>query len=267
MANKIQVKRGRKVDMPQLSAGELGFAVDTNEVFIGNGEGNMNIPLGAKGDKGDKGEKGADAIVDNRLCELSNNAISNNVITSILTALVNNLNLTKVDLVKQDEGGAIWDFTNLGKVHENEMFILQDSNRLHKSKVFTHDEYGYILSGGIDGYYAYLCILKSKTFGGAEVEDGNIEILCAIDGVYSLGKVNGSGYTNYSFCDNPIGSRFMIYNPNGIEVSVILDMDGIDGYQIQLSESIPSGYTAVCELTSIEFSPYFSTMEVLQLYH
>lgn len=58
MADKIQIRRGRKVDMPQLSAGELGFAVDTGEVFIGNGEENANIPLGAKGDKGNNGTNG-----------------------------------------------------------------------------------------------------------------------------------------------------------------------------------------------------------------
>ena len=58
MSNKIQIKRGRKTDLPQLSAGELGFAVDTDEVFIGNGEENANIPLGAKGDKGNNGTNG-----------------------------------------------------------------------------------------------------------------------------------------------------------------------------------------------------------------
>lgn len=45
MANKIQIKRGLKEDLPQLSAGELGFCTDTEEVFIGNGEENVNIPV------------------------------------------------------------------------------------------------------------------------------------------------------------------------------------------------------------------------------
>ncbi len=45
MANKIQVKRGLKEDLPQLSVGEFGFCTDTDEVFIGNGEENVNIQV------------------------------------------------------------------------------------------------------------------------------------------------------------------------------------------------------------------------------
>ena len=55
MSNKIQIKRGRKTDLPQLSAGELGFAVDTDEGFIGNGEGKAKISLGGEGGKRKKG--------------------------------------------------------------------------------------------------------------------------------------------------------------------------------------------------------------------
>lgn len=35
MATKIQIRRGDKENLPDLDEGELGFAVDTNEVFIG----------------------------------------------------------------------------------------------------------------------------------------------------------------------------------------------------------------------------------------
>ena len=35
--SRIQHRRGLKEQLPQLSAGELGYAVDTQELFIGNG--------------------------------------------------------------------------------------------------------------------------------------------------------------------------------------------------------------------------------------
>ena len=35
--SKIQVRRGRREDLPSLSAGEMGWAVDTQQLFIGNG--------------------------------------------------------------------------------------------------------------------------------------------------------------------------------------------------------------------------------------
>lgn len=35
--SKIQVRRGRQENLPQLSAGELGWAIDTQQLYIGNG--------------------------------------------------------------------------------------------------------------------------------------------------------------------------------------------------------------------------------------
>jgi Major tropism determinant N-terminal domain len=35
--SKIAVRRGRKENLPQLAGGELGWAVDTQQLFIGNG--------------------------------------------------------------------------------------------------------------------------------------------------------------------------------------------------------------------------------------
>ena len=35
--SRIQHRRGLKTELPQLAAGELGYAVDTQELFIGNG--------------------------------------------------------------------------------------------------------------------------------------------------------------------------------------------------------------------------------------
>lgn len=43
MANKIQQRRGLKANMPTLSAGEIGYATDTRETFIGTGSGNVNM--------------------------------------------------------------------------------------------------------------------------------------------------------------------------------------------------------------------------------
>lgn len=38
---KLQVKRGNKVNLPTLAPGELGLALDTNELFIGGSSGNV----------------------------------------------------------------------------------------------------------------------------------------------------------------------------------------------------------------------------------
>ena len=35
--SRIQVRRGRRTDLPQLASGEFGWAVDSQEIFIGNG--------------------------------------------------------------------------------------------------------------------------------------------------------------------------------------------------------------------------------------
>lgn len=43
MANKIQIRRGLKADMPVLAAGEPAFPTDTREFYIGTGSGNVNM--------------------------------------------------------------------------------------------------------------------------------------------------------------------------------------------------------------------------------
>ena len=45
MATKIQVKRGSKAGVPNLSPGEFGLATDTNELFIGGASKNLEIPV------------------------------------------------------------------------------------------------------------------------------------------------------------------------------------------------------------------------------
>jgi hypothetical protein len=43
LANKIQVKRGLKNALPNLSVGEFGFCTDTKELFIGSSAGNVQL--------------------------------------------------------------------------------------------------------------------------------------------------------------------------------------------------------------------------------
>lgn len=39
MANKIQIKRGTKASLPSLDSGEMGYCVDTKELYVGNASG------------------------------------------------------------------------------------------------------------------------------------------------------------------------------------------------------------------------------------
>lgn len=43
MARKIQFKRGKEVDLPQLSEAELGFTTDSKKAFIGSDSGNIGL--------------------------------------------------------------------------------------------------------------------------------------------------------------------------------------------------------------------------------
>lgn len=43
MADKILLRRGNRVDLPTLLAGEPGFALDTKELYIGTNSGNQKI--------------------------------------------------------------------------------------------------------------------------------------------------------------------------------------------------------------------------------
>lgn len=43
MANRIQLRRGVKSKLPTLSSGEPGYTTDTNELFVGTGNGNVNM--------------------------------------------------------------------------------------------------------------------------------------------------------------------------------------------------------------------------------
>jgi hypothetical protein len=43
MANKIQIRRGLRADLPILSIGEFGLCTDTGQIFIGTATGNVEI--------------------------------------------------------------------------------------------------------------------------------------------------------------------------------------------------------------------------------
>ena len=43
MSIKIQHRRGSRANLPALSSGEIGLATDTNEVFIGGEDGNLQL--------------------------------------------------------------------------------------------------------------------------------------------------------------------------------------------------------------------------------
>lgn len=45
MADKIKIRRGAKVDLPTLDPGEPGYATDTEELFIGDPDGNKKINI------------------------------------------------------------------------------------------------------------------------------------------------------------------------------------------------------------------------------
>lgn len=44
LANRIQVKRGLKANLPTLAIAEFGFCTDTKEIFIGSPTGNVGFP-------------------------------------------------------------------------------------------------------------------------------------------------------------------------------------------------------------------------------
>lgn len=46
MANKIQLRRGQKANMPNLAPGEPAVALDTGQLFIGTDAGNKEIGAG-----------------------------------------------------------------------------------------------------------------------------------------------------------------------------------------------------------------------------
>ncbi len=52
MARKLQIKRGRKANMPALAEGELGFATDEKKGLYWDGEENVPVSATTKADVG-----------------------------------------------------------------------------------------------------------------------------------------------------------------------------------------------------------------------
>ena len=47
MSRKIQIKRGAKANLPVLADGELGYTLDTDQLFVGSGGTNKPLPSSA----------------------------------------------------------------------------------------------------------------------------------------------------------------------------------------------------------------------------
>lgn len=143
----MKAMRGLKRDLKQLLPGQFGFCTDTEELFIGNGDGNANIQIGAKGEKGndgvngvtytpnvsidgilswtndggktnpvavnlkgskgDKGDKGADAVIDTEFSTTSENAIANRVAALAVSNIRNELSQLHEILLATDEASKI----------------------------------------------------------------------------------------------------------------------------------------------------------------
>ena len=78
----IQITRGLKEELPQLMPGEMGLCTDTNEVFIGNGDGNENIPV--RGDIID-GSITADKLADGSVTrwKLANGSVTSDALAEV----------------------------------------------------------------------------------------------------------------------------------------------------------------------------------------
>ena len=86
MARKLQIKRGKKANMPTLAEGELGFATDEKSVYIGTGT--ENVPVAAP--------------LDNTMSDASENGVKNKAIKTYVDsqdAALNTAIGTKVDKV------------------------------------------------------------------------------------------------------------------------------------------------------------------------
>lgn len=86
MARKLQIKRGKKANMPTLAEGELGFATDEKSVYIGTGTENVSVA----------------APLDNTMSDASENGVKNKAIKTYVDsqdAALNTAIGTKVDKV------------------------------------------------------------------------------------------------------------------------------------------------------------------------
>ena len=104
--SRIQHRRGLKSELPQLSAGEIGFAVDTQELFIGNG----TLAEGAP-------EVGNTKIItedDDILSTANTYTFIGNTTAAVVTGADNNSPITRTLQKKLDDFANVKDFGAVG---------------------------------------------------------------------------------------------------------------------------------------------------------
>lgn len=78
MERKIQIKRGEKADLPTLSEAEFGWCTDTQELYIGQGDGN-NVKLNTQ-DPADIGASPSDHDHDSQYLKLTGGKLTGDLI-------------------------------------------------------------------------------------------------------------------------------------------------------------------------------------------
>ena len=104
--SRIQHRRGLKSELPQLSAGEIGFAVDTQELFIGHG----TLAEGAP-------EVGNTKIIteeDDILPTANTYTFIGNTTAAVVTGADNNSPITRTLQKKLDDFANVKDFGAVG---------------------------------------------------------------------------------------------------------------------------------------------------------
>jgi len=104
--SRIQHRRGLKEQLPQLAAGELGWAVDTQELYIGNGTTSEGAP-----------ETGNTKIItedDNILSSSNTYTFAGNTVAAVVTGVDNNSPISRTLQNKLDDFANVKDFGAVG---------------------------------------------------------------------------------------------------------------------------------------------------------
>lgn len=128
-----------------------------------------------------KGDTGSSAVVDSALDEYSNNAISNSAVTNAFNQFMPQ-ELKEVSIEHMNGSNILYDL-DVSSLSVNEVFVLINSNREDFTDIQVSDEYVYNLSSSIGARTRHLCRLTKKAHGGAEVENGQIDILWLITNI------------------------------------------------------------------------------------
>lgn len=220
----MQAMRGRKEELPQLLPGQFGFCIDTDEVFIGNGDGNANIQMGAKGEKGDKGDKGivfTPSISEEGILSWTNDGELPNP---------PDLDLKEIPL-KSITADKITDYTI------NNMCIGDNAidARTIKDGEITEQKLSNSLAAVID------------VLGCLAVDTRPKIPLCVLDDTGDMTPYYPGGqFLNFTHREGiQLGDLLIMWNSNDEDYN-FLQANDENGYQ--LSKTIPAGYRAVCRL-------------------